>query len=686
MHSTTRSQPATKPETDLTKWFDRMIYGGDYNPEQWPEEIWHEDARLMREAGINLVSLGVFAWARSEPRPGVYTFDWLDRVIDLLYTHGVRVNLATATASPPPWLAKLHPETLPVNADGVRLSPGSRRHYCPHSDAYHEHAIRFVQKLAERYCNHPALAMWHIDNEYGCHVSECFCDASAAAFRTWLQHRYSTLDALNDAWGTTFWGQIYGDWDEIVPPRRAPYTHNPCMLLDWRRFSSDSWLACFEAQRDLLQHITPDVPVTTNFMGFFQPIDYRALAAREDVVANDSYPDPADPTSSVESAMQCDLMRSLKDGRPWLLMEQATSHVNWRPRNAAKSPGQMRLGSYQAIGRGANGIMFFQWRASKAGGEQFHSAMLPHAGTAAPTWHEVAKLGSELRQLDDLLSSRVVAEVAILFDWHSWWALTTGNTLSSEVDLLRQLRAFYAPLFARNIAVDFVPPESDLSRYRLVLAPHLYLVSDEGARNIEQYVMDGGRLIMSFLSGMVDEQGQIRVGGYPAPFRELLGLRVVELMPYAAGQTNQIYTQDEETYQCHTWSDLIVLEGADVLASYTDDFYAHQPAITSHRYGQGYSYYLGTSVEENGMAWLLERICAECDLRSPVNAPAGVEVVSRVSGSRSWHFVLNHTPHPVDLVLPALGRNILDGGPPRGTLQLSSMGVAIVETTAEHPL
>ncbi|HMB23881.1 MAG TPA: beta-galactosidase, partial [Anaerolineales bacterium] len=476
----------TNTTSSITR-IPHFLYGGDYNPDQWPEEIWLEDARLMQEAGVNLVSLGIFSWSKLEPRPGEYDFDWLDKLMDLLHEHGVGVNLATPTASPPAWLVRTHPEILPVTAEGVTMWHGSRRHYCPHSPVYHEHARRIAAKLAERYAQHPALAMWHVDNEYACHFGECFCDASAAAFREWLQKRYGSLDALNRVWGTAFWSQNYGDWEEIQPPRKAPTYVNPTQQLDWARFTSDSWLACFEEQKAILREWTPNIPVTTNFMGFHKPIDYWKFASSEDVVSQDSYPDTSDPEWRVHAGMICDLIRSVGERRPWVLMEQATALVNWRERNATKRPGVMRLGSYQAIGRGADGIMFFQWRASKAGAEKFHSGMVPHIGTDSRTWREVKGLGNELPKLEAVLSSRVQAEVAILFDWDSWWALELDSKPSNDLKLHPQIYSYYKPLFDRNITVDFAHPASDLSRYKLVLAPNLYLVDDQSAANLNRY-------------------------------------------------------------------------------------------------------------------------------------------------------------------------------------------------------
>ena len=654
-----------------------ILYGADYNPEQWTEETWQEDVRLMREAGVTMVSLGIFSWAMVEPRPGGYDFTWLDRVVELLAAHGIMVGLATATASPPPWLAKLHPDSLPVTESGVTLWPGARQQYCPSSHAYREAAAALVRRIATRYRDHPALAMWHVNNEYG---PTCYCDVSAADFRTWLQRRYGTIKALNEAWGTAFWSQRYDDWEEINPPRTAPTFVNPTQQLDFRRFSSDALLACFERERAILQEVTPDVPVTTNFMGFFKPLDYWKWAAGEDLVSHDSYPDPADPDALIGAAMSFDLMRSLGSGKPWLLLEQTTSQVNWRPRNVLKRPGQMRLWSYQAVARGADGVMFFQWRASRAGAEKFHGAMVPHVGTEhSRIWREVTQLGAELRRLDPILGSRLPADVAILFDWESWWALELDSKPSRDLRLIDQVKTYYTLLFRRNIAVDFVPFDRDLSGYRVLLVPNLYLVGEEVEANLEQFVAEGGILAMSFFSGIVDENDHILLGGYPAPFRRLLGIRVEEFDPYSPGQTNRICTPDGETYQCSLWSDVIDLDGAEPLATYLEDFYAGRPAVTRHVFGRGTAYYLGTRPDQAFLDALLQRICREARLKPWSEAPAGVEVTRRVKGERVFRFVLNHTADPVEVPLDIAARDLLTGSEHAGSVRLGPYGVLVLE-------
>ena len=660
--------------------FPHLLYGGDYNPDQWPEEIWLEDARLMGEAGVNLVSLGIFSWSKLEPRPDEYEFDWLDRLMDLLHEHGVSVNLATPTASPPAWLVRSYPEILPVTDDGTTLWHGSRRHYCPHSPAYHAHATRIVTKLSERYANHPALAMWHVDNEYACHIGECFCDNSVSAFREWLKKRYGSLDTLNHAWGTTFWSQIYSDWDEIHPPHKAPSFVNPTQQLDWARFNSDSWIACFNEQKAILRKLTPDIPVTTNFMGFHKPVDYWDFASNEDVVSQDSYPDTSDPQWMVNAGMVCDLIRSIGSRRSWILMEQAAAQVNWRQRNATKRPGVMRLGSYQAVARGADGIMFFQWRQSKAGAEKHHSGMVPHAGIDSRVWREVKTLGNELSKLDAILSSQVQADVAIIMDWENWWALELDSKPSNDLKLLSQIYSYYKPLFERNITVDFVHPKSDFTSYKLVIAPNLYLVNEQAVTNINRYVENGGNLVMSFFSGIVDENEHIRLGGYPAPFREMLGLVVEEYAPYCETQSNTICTTDNKQFNCSLWSDIVHLETAQAIATIEQDYYAGSPAITRNKFGKGTAYYVGTVPDGNGMDWLLEQVCETANIK-PVaqNAPKGVELLHRMNGSSSWLFMLNHSRETVKIPLEKNGRDLLTDSQVNGWISLEPTGVAIIQ-------
>jgi beta-galactosidase len=630
----------------------------------------------MREAGVNLVTVGVFSWALLEPEPGRYDFDWLDRVLDLLAENGIFADLATSTASPPPWLAHRHPESLPVTRDGTTLWPGARQHYCPSSHAYRQAAAAIVERLAERYRRHEALALWHVNNEYGCHVAACYCDRSAEHFRAWLRERYASLDVLNDAWGTAFWSQHYGEWDEILPPRPAPTWNNPSQELDWHRFCSDALLELLELERAILERVSPGVPITTNFMRFFKPCNYWKWAERVDFTADDLYPDPADPAGARERAAGGDLMRSLKQGASWLVMEQAPNAVNWRQRNAAKRPGQMRLGSYQSLARGADGIMFFQWRASKAGAEKFHSGMVPHGGTTTRTWHEIVELGAELARLDEVIGTRVVADVALLFDWESWWSLELPSKPSHDLLLLDQVAHWYRPLWERNLAVDFVHPEDDLSRYRLVIAPNLYLVSDAAAGNVERFVEAGGTLAMSFFSGIVDARDHVRLGGYPAPFRRLLGIVVPEFWPHVEGETHQVVL-DGERYPCELWSDWIELEGAEAVAVFEDGWLAGRPAVTR----KGSAWYVGTQLDVVAMDALVGKLAGESGIAAPLDAPPGVEVVRRDGDAQSFLFLLNHSTQAATVELGRAYREILTDDDCDGPLRLDPFGVAVLRAS-----
>ncbi len=657
-----------------------ILYGGDYNPDQWPERVWDEDVHLMQEAGVNLVSLAIFSWSRLEPSEGKYDFAWLDRIMDKLHAGGIAVDLATATASTPPWMSHQHPEMLPVTIDGVRLWHGARQHYCPSSPVYRSAARRLAEQMAARYAEHPALAMWHVGNEFGCHVAYCYCDVSAEAFRKWLQERHGSIEDLNRAWGTDFWSQRYSNWDEVLPPRRTPTWPNPSQQLDFMRFSSDELLACYEIEREALRERTPDVPITTNFMRFFKPLDYWKWAEREDVVSDDVYQDPSDPEAGMRSAMAGDLMRSLGRGRPWVLMEQTSSRVNWRDVNVAKAPGQMRLWSYQAVARGADGVMFFQWRQSRAGAEKFHSAMVPHgAVTSSPVWKEAKQLGQELRGLDAVCGSRVRADVAIVLDWESWWALELPSKPSTRVRQESQLEEYYRPLFGANIVCDFARPQDDLSAYKLVVVPNLYLVGDEGAASLTAYVKGGGNVVIGFFSGVVDPFEHIHLGGYPAPFADLLGLRIADWLPLADGEQLEVVFADGAKGRCDLWSELIEPSGAEVLATFAGSRVDKRPAITRHKFGSGSAYYVGTRLEQPLMARLLRTICTEAGVEPGLDAPAGVEAVRRSFGRRSILFLLNHRPSAVDVPLSQAGTNLVDGSQVHaGLFKLGPHGAAVI--------
>ncbi|MBQ0895084.1 beta-galactosidase [Micromonospora sp. U56] len=660
---------------------DGIFYGADYNPEQWPEEVWAEDVALMRRAGVDLVSVGIFSWALLEPTPGRYEFGWLDRALDVLHDGGVNVDLATATASPPPWLAHRHPETLPRTADGTVLWPGGRQAYCPSSPIFRERSLALVEAVAGRYAEHPAVVMWHISNELGCHNVHCYCDVSAEAFRHWLRERYGDLDTLNAAWGTTFWSQRYGDWAEINPPRSAPTFANPTQQLDFLRFSSDEQRAQLRAEREVLARLVRQ-PVTTNFMigTGIKYLDYHSWASDVDVVSNDHYLTAADPLSHLGLALAADHTRGVAGGDPWLLMEHSTSAVNWQPRNVAKTPGQLRRNSLAHVARGADGVLFFQWRASRAGAEKFHSALVPHAGPDTKVFREVCQLGADLKALAEVRGSRVDAEVAILFDWEAWWGVELDSHPSVDVTYVDRLQALYGALWRAGVTTDVVHPSADLSGYQLVLVPTLYLVRDADAEALHRYVDGGGTALVTYFSGIVDEHDHIRLGGYPGAFRDLLGVRTEEFFPLREGE--RVRLDDGAT--AGVWTEWLHPEGAEVLASYADGPLPGVAALTRHRVGRGTAWYVGTRLDEAATDRLVARLLAEAGARPPVAAPTGVEVVRRRDGDRSWLFVINHTD--AEVRLDVTGTELLGGARCTGELRVPAGEVAVVREGHAGPV
>ena len=654
-------------------------FGGDYNPEQWPKDVWDEDVQLMQRAGVNLATVGVFSWAKLEPREGEFDFAWLDTVIDKLHAGGVRVDLATATASPPPWLTHTYPEVLPVTADGVRLSAGSRQQYCPSSPVFRRLSRRLVTALAERYGAHPAVELWHVSNEYGCHVSHCYCDVSADAFRGWLRARYGPIEALNDAWGTAFWSQSYSTFDEVYPPRTAPTFRNPTQLLDFDRFSSDELLDCYRGEAEILRAATPDIPITTNFMGWFKPVDYWNWAEHVDVISDDSYPDPADPLAPAYGAMTRDLMRSLGKGKPWLLMEQAPSAVNWRAHNAPKAPGQQRAWSYQSVARGADGILYFQWRQSTAGAEKFHSGLLPHAGTDSRVWRETEQLGGELATLDEVVGTRVSAKVAIMFDWDSLWSIEQTAT-PAEHSYFEGLFAWYREFYTRNVVVDFVSPSFSLEGYDLVVVPSLFVATAAAAQNLDAYARAGGQLLVTYQTAITDENARISAGGYLGALQATLGIRVEEFAPLAApAGSSEIPTigitgDDFGAGTGELWSEYLHADAAEVKATFTTGSLDGWPALTRNAHGSGAAWYVATHPDDALRGALVQKLLGEAGIDS-VAGDAGVEIVQR----GELTFVINHGSS--DAAVPVTGTDLLSGAVAPG-LRLAAQGVAIIRSAS----
>lgn len=655
-----------------------FYFGGDYNPEQWDRSVWQEDMRLMADAGVNFVSINIFGWARLQPNEDTFDFRMLDQVMDMLAAHHIGADLATATAAPPAWLSHKYPQSLPVDKTGIRLLPGSRQHYCPNSPDYRQLAARLVEKIAERYREHPALIMWHVNNEYGCHVSECYCDTCKAKFQRWLRDKYQTIDRLNAAWSTDFWSQIYYDWSEINLPGKMPTHVNPNHQLDYKRFMNVSMLELFEMERRIIKRYTPNSPVMTNLMGLHKPINGFMWAKSMDVATWDGYPDPHQRLP-YQTFMAHDLTRSLKK-KPFLLMEQAPSAVNWRAQNAVKAPGVMRLWSYEAIAHGADGIMFFQWRASQGGAEKFHSGIVPHSGDEnSRTFQEVRALGQELKRCDELIGSSFASEVAIVFDWENWWALELDSKPSNLVHYIDQLLQYYRLLHQLSIPVTFIHPEDDLSAFLFVLAPASYQVSQRFADMLKAYIRAGGVFLTNFFSGIVDKTDRVYLGSYPGAYRELLGLTVEEFAPMVKGETGTIRTPLGEQ-PIRLWREAIHLEGAQALATFQDSYLNDWPAITHNAYGSGQAYYVGTQPEAGYLKDLLRAILAEAGIEPPLTVPEGIEVTVRKSKEDAiFYFILNHTQDQKMFVIDAPMINLLNGEEEKDMVKLSGKDVKILK-------
>nr|BFE60341.1 beta-galactosidase [Dactylosporangium thailandense] len=651
-----------------------FAFGGDYNPEQWDRAVWREDVELMRRAGVNLVTVGVFAWASLEPEPGRFTFGWLDEVLDLLHAGGISVDLATPTMAPPVWLSHGHPEVLPVMEDGETFGFGNRLHFDPTSPRYREHAGRIAGKLAERYSHHPALAMWHVSNEYG---PTSYGPSAAEAFRAWLRRRYRDLDALNDAWYTRFWGQRYTDWEQVAPPEVPRSWSNPARRLDFKRFTSDALLECFVAERDAIRQYRDDLPILTNFMRFYRHADYWRWAREEDCAALDIYPDPGQPDAHVSAALNFDLMRSLR-GEPWLLMEQAASGVSqWRVNNV-KRPGRMRLGSYQAIAHGSDSVLFFQWRASRGGHERFHSAMLPHSGPASRTWQEVSALGNELRRVGPVAGSSSSASVALLFDWEAWWGLEdTYGLPRNDFDYARIAVDHYRPLLEAHYAVDLVSFDSALDRYRVLVIPNAYLVPDGFAERVQEFAAAGGTVVISLFSGVVDRDNQVRQPAYPGAFRRLIGASIDEYWPAREGESFEVEFADGTTATADWWQESVHPETATVLGHYTTGELAGRPAMLRNDVGAGRVVYIGTRLPADALRdTVLSAVRAAGSAPVVEGAPSHVEATRR----ERFLFLLNHSgARTATVALPGPGVDLLTGSTVDDVVVLAPLAVAVVE-------
>lgn len=662
----------------MTTKFNHILYGGDYNPNQWPREIWAEDMELFKKAGINSATINVFSWAKIQPDENTYDFSELDDIIDMLGKNNIDIVLATATGAMPAWMAKKYPEVTRVDQWGRRHKFGQRHNHCPNSLVWQKYARRLAGELAKRYGSNPHVVCWHINNEYN---TGCYCENCEKAFRVWLREKYGTLEAVNAAWNTEFWGHTFYDWDEIVAPnnlsdgmnyRGVSKTAFAGISIDYDRFLSDSLLENYKMERDAIREYDKETPITTNLMGTYKGLDYFKWAREMDVISWDNYPAYDTPWSL--TAMRNDLMRGLKDA-PFMLMEQTPSQQNWQAYNSLKRPGQMRAQSWQTVAHGADTIQFFQLRRSKGACEKFHGAVIAHSGSGdTRVFKECAQLGAELSALGTrMLGADNPAEVGIIFDWDNYWALEYTSGPNIDLKYVDQVHQYYRYFYEHHIPVDMIPTDGDFSKYKVVCAPVLYMVKEGVAEALEKFVENGGILVTGMMSGIVDQSDNVHLGGYPGPLRRLCGIWAEEIDALAPEQSNTLVFTDGTQSKCGLLCDLIRPEGAEVLATYGEDFYAGSPAVTRNGFGKGTVYYVGTQPDKDGLAKVLDMLGVEPLVRDETE----LEIDKRVIDGREYWFVINLTGKALAAPESFRGETDILTGKPVG--ELAGFDTVIIE-------
>lgn len=637
----------------MAKGFGRILYGGDYNPNQWPKEIREQDMVYFKDPRINSATINVFSWAKIQPAEDTYYFDELDEIVEMLSKENYDIVLATSTGAMPAWLYKKYPEVARTDYFGRHHKFGQRHNHCPNSLVFQKYAKALVEKLAERYAHNPHVTCWHISNEYG---GECYCENCEKAFRVWLKNKYGTIEAVNKAWNMEFWGHTVYDWDEIVLPNalgdgmeNGTDTAFAGLSVDYRRFMSDSMLENYKMEQDVVRRYKPDTIITTNLMGTYKFLDYFKWAKEMDIVSWDNYPSYNTPWSF--TAMSHDLMRGLKDA-PFMLLEQTPSQQNWQPYNSLKKPGQMRAQSIQTMAHGADTVQFFQLRRSVGGCEKFHGAVIGHVGhNNTRVFREVKQLGEELQRLGTAtLGSVNRADVGIIFDWDNYWALDYTSGPTEDLKYVDQIHHYYKFFYHNNISVNMIPVDADFSKYKIVVAPVLYMVKEGMKEALTKFVENGGILITTFMSGLVNESDNVHLGGYPGPLRELAGVWVEEIDALAAEQTNTITFTDGTRMTCNLLCNLMHLEGAQLLASYDENFYAGMPAITKNTFGKGCTYYIGTNMGQEGIDKVLKMATHQADIHPVVDEPTALEVVCRKTADSTHYYIFNFKE--TDIVIP----------------------------------
>lgn len=673
-------------DTILCPKYPHFLHGGDYNPDQWLDrpDILEKDIQLMKEAHVNCVSVGIFAWAHLEPEEGVYQFDWLEQIIDNLYQNGIYTVLATPSGAKPVWMSEKYPEIRRVNSSLHRELSGERHNHCYTSPIYREKVRQMNTRLAERFSRHPGVILWHISNEYG---GECYCPLCQEAFREWLKEKYGTLEALNHAWWAHFWSHTYTDWSQIHAPVPSGEMSVHGLIVDWKRFVTARTVDFMREEIKAVKAVNPEIPVTANLMSFYDGLDYFKFGPALDVVSWDSYPLWHNEDTVKEAArVACchDLMRSVKH-QPFLLMESTPSMTNWQPISKLKRPGMHELSSLQAVAHGSQSVQYFQWRKSRGSFEKFHGAVVDHyGGSDTRVFRDVTRVGERLEALEKaVLPTRVQPEVAIVYDWENRWAVEDAKgPRNGGLQYVETVQAHHQAFWKNGVPVDFVDMDGDLSGYKVVVTPMLYMYRNGFAKKLRDFVEQGGTLVSTYWSGIVDDTDLCFLGGWPGDgMMDVFGIWNEEIDALYDGETNTMEVREpmdglRESYSLRELCEIIHLRGAKALAAYGQDFYAGSPVLTENQFGKGTAYYIAARAEDGFQEDFYRMLVKKLGIRRALDTvlPEGVTASLR-KGEQDVVFVQNFTPAPQTVRLPHAMTDVESGETVSGDMTLAPWGI-----------